>query len=232
MQTYTQSFGSAQTWRLDVPGRYFIIMAAAFAVNVRFFKGGRKLDLGDITNVLPGLEVGPLPDVKGDGIAFDRVEIDILVADTVQVGVGNGLVRYNRAQGSVLVTNPLANPLQVQDSGIGYGVAYVASSNLAAVTPTTILAAGGNANGVLVVAASLFSAAATLQYSTFLAKATAPANSVDGDPLLSWVCATGGANQSPQQLQRALRVAAGKGLHFISQIADVNTIRSALYTVL
>jgi len=97
MQTYTQTFAAAQSWELNVPGKYFTTLGCTNVINVKFFKAGKKLDLGDITGLLAGLEV--------QNIDFDRVVIDVTAADTITVGIGNGNARYNRAQGSVTITS-------------------------------------------------------------------------------------------------------------------------------
>ena len=104
MQTYTQTFAGAQTWTLNIPGKYFTTLACSNAINVRFFKGGKQLDLGQITGLLAGLEV-TLGNISDTVAAFDRVEVDVTGADTVTVGIGNGQARYNRSQGSVAITN-------------------------------------------------------------------------------------------------------------------------------
>lgn len=104
MQTYTQTFAGAQTWQLNVPGKYFATLTCTNPVNVRFYKGGKKLDLGDIQGLLAGLEV-VAGDVKDTENAFDRVEIDVTGADTVTVGIGNGQSRYNRINTNTTITN-------------------------------------------------------------------------------------------------------------------------------
>lgn len=88
MQTFSQTFTGAQTWTLNVPGRYFVTLASTNPVNVRFYKAGRMLDLGAINGLSAGLECFD--------IEFDKVEIDATAADTIQVGIGNGNARYNR----------------------------------------------------------------------------------------------------------------------------------------
>lgn len=104
MQTYTQTFSGAQTWVMNVVGKYFVLLGCTNACNVRFYKGGKKLDLGDITGLLAGLEC-TLGEVSDSEPAFTRVEIDVTAADTVQIGIGNGQTRYNRSQGNVAITN-------------------------------------------------------------------------------------------------------------------------------
>jgi hypothetical protein len=104
MQTFTQSFTGSTTWTLNVPGKYFTTLACSNPINVRFYHGGKQLDLGQISQLLAGLEV-TLGNIGDTEAAFDRIEIDVTGTDTVQVGIGNGQARYNRSQGSVAVTN-------------------------------------------------------------------------------------------------------------------------------
>jgi len=104
MQTYSQTFAGATTWEMNVSGNYFTTLECASAVNVRFYKGGKLLDLGEIRGLLAGLEV-TLGDIGAREAAFDRVQIDVQAGDTVKIGIGNGQARYNRSQGSVAVTS-------------------------------------------------------------------------------------------------------------------------------
>lgn len=102
MQTYSQTFTSATTWELNVSGKYFATLECTLPVNVRFYKGGKLLELGEIKGLLGGLEV-TLGDIADREAAFDRVQIDVQTGDTVKVGIGNGQARYNRGQASVNV---------------------------------------------------------------------------------------------------------------------------------
>lgn len=105
MQTFTQTFQNATTWELNVTGKYFTTISCSQPVSVRFFSGGKKLDLGDIKDLLAGLEV-ILGNISDEKPAFDRVQIDVKAGDTVQVGISNGQSRYNRANTSAnILTN-------------------------------------------------------------------------------------------------------------------------------
>lgn len=97
MQTIQQTFAAPTTWELNIGGQYFTTLACGYPVNVRFYKGGQLLDLGNIQGLLAGLEVS--------NINFDRVQIDVTAADTVMVGIGNGNARYNRQNAAVAVSS-------------------------------------------------------------------------------------------------------------------------------
>lgn len=104
MQTFSQTFTGSTTWTLNVTGKYFTTLMCTNAINVRFYLGGKQLDLGQISQLLAGLEV-TLGDIADIQPAFDRVEVDVTGPDTIQIGIGNGQARYNRSQGSVAITN-------------------------------------------------------------------------------------------------------------------------------
>ena len=101
MQTYQQTFASAKTWELNVSGSYFATLECTQTVNVRFYKGGTLLDLGEIKALAAGLEVTM---GIGGSAAFDRVQVDVKAGDTVKIGIGNGQARYNRGAATVTVS--------------------------------------------------------------------------------------------------------------------------------
>lgn len=96
MQTFAQTFAAPKTWELNVTGSYFTTLQCTNPINVRFYKGGQLLDLGDIRGLLAGLEVFE--------VKFDRLQIDVTAADTVQIGIGNGNARYNRQNITTTIT--------------------------------------------------------------------------------------------------------------------------------
>lgn len=107
MRTYQQTFAGAYTWKLNIPGRYFTLLSCAAAVNVRFYKGGQLLALGEINSVLAGIEV--LDPTLPQGVPlFDYLEIDIAGADTVKIGIGNGQARNSAGAVTVSGTVPIS----------------------------------------------------------------------------------------------------------------------------
>lgn len=103
MQTYSQTFATATTWELNTPGKYFATLECTKPVNVRFYQGGKLLDLGEIRGLMSGLEV-TLGEINNQAPAFDRVQIDVQAGDTVKIGIGNGQARYNRGAATVTVS--------------------------------------------------------------------------------------------------------------------------------
>lgn len=107
MQTFKQTFAANDTWELYVSGKYFTVLACTNPVAVRFFKGGKLLDLGQIENVPAGLEV-TLGEIGDHEFPFDRVQIDVTGPDTVTIGIGNGQARLNISKGQVEVISAKA----------------------------------------------------------------------------------------------------------------------------
>lgn len=244
MQTITQTFLIAQNnLQFNISGRYFTTLATNLGINVRFYKGGQKKTLGDIQALLAGLEVTFEVDDY-----FDRVEIDVLGADTISFGIGNGQARYNRSQGNVnIVGTPnvnLANiPHVIVDTlpkvkidAITYGSSYANNAALVANTAVQVFSAAANANGAIINSAQFSSVNATTQsQTTLLAKATAPANVTDGDAILiadDSSIGAGGVMSISGSLKNQILIPAGKALYFICANTETQGNRGVLYTLL
>lgn len=118
----------------------------------------------------------------------------------------------------------------ITESGANYGASYQSAATLAALTPDNIISAAGNVNGYVLWAAQYMGGNQSTNFSdakAFVAKATAPAFAVDGDTLaLSRIVAISGANVAYWcELQRTVRVAAGKRLDRISSLLEVAGIQ-------
>lgn len=237
MQTITQTVAGAQTLQFNINGKYFTILATTLGLNVRFYRGGKKLDLGDIKALLAGLEVS-----FDANDAFDRIEIDSLGADTFTIGLSNGQSRYNRSQGSVvitntpnvLITNPISNAVIMVNKGDNYGASSRSLTLLAANTPDTIFTAAANVNGAIIHSIQFYEYNATPSKPAFLAKATAPVSVIDGDAILSVdnFSLGGTAFICSGSLKNPLKIASGKGLFFITDVVQAHFNRSVLYTLL
>lgn len=240
MQTFVQTFAGVTTWQLNVAGSYFVTLQCTNPINVRLYRGGKKLDLGDMAGLMAGLEIGPLPPLDGFPFAFDRIEIDVTGADTIKVGIGNGQARYNRANGTVDINsfpagsaNVLINAAQVlqlirPEQSTGF---YAANSLMAANTPDTVFTPAANANGAIILYASLFSnSGATPFGASMIAKASAPATVIDGEIIIGG--RSQGGNVTVGDLQMPTYLAAGKGLYFISTTVETVSLRSCRYKLL
>lgn len=136
MQSYQQTFAANTTWGMNVPGSYYSTLECTLPVNVRFYKGGTLLDLGEIKGLMSGLEV----DFGRGGNAFDRVEIDVQAGDTVKIGIGNGQARYNRG----------ASTVTVSQNKTPQSASFLAQSKTVGLTSAALLAANANRQYLLV----------------------------------------------------------------------------------
>lgn len=135
---------------------------------------------------------------------------------------------------NVNVTNA---SLTVTETGTLYGASYKSNTLMAANTPDTVFAPAANVNGAIIWHAQFLTQNAATIGAGYLAKTAAPANITDGDLILSAEHASLiGANQMfGGTLPRPLKIAAGKGLYYLSTTAEVGaglTLRSVLYTLL
>lgn len=96
MQTYKQDIAAAASWRLGVPGSYFRLLGLTGPVDVQFLRHGTVIFTAG--QVLDGFWSKP------EG-GFDEVIITSASAQTVTLGITTGDAGYDRAAGSVAVTN-------------------------------------------------------------------------------------------------------------------------------
>lgn len=237
MQTYQQTFAGAQTWTLNVAGSYFTTLGTTLGVNVRLYRGGKKLDLGDMVGLLAGLEIGPLTPTDNFPFAFDRVEIDVAGADNIKVGIGNGAARYNRSNGTVDVNSlPQTAILQLIRPELQTG-SFNDVSVLVANTPITVFTPAANVNGAVLLSAEICAVDAAGQVQAFVTKASAPASPADGSMLLAARCTAMNASllSFSGQLPKEQIIAPGLGLYFISNAAlaaGANNQRAARFRLL
>lgn len=246
MQTFVQTFAANTTWVLNVPGKYFTTLQCTNPINVRFYLGGKQLDLGQISQLLAGLEV-TLGDIADTQAAFDRVELDITGPDTVSVGIGNGQARYNRSQGNVAVTNTVGVSLQAADMNTLNrpelpASSWVNNATVAANTPLTIFTPAANVNGALIYSMEstdglILTTGTDMLVQTFIAKSSPPTNVADGQVVAQSRTETrdGGTGMNYANIVREqpTRIAAGLGLYFISSRAgNAQNLRNCRYTLL
>lgn len=115
-----------------------------------------------------------------------------------------------------------------------YGASYRSINAQAANTPETVFSGAANLNGAIVHELSFahFNATA-LPIPAYLAKTSAPTTVIDGDGILSADSIFQGPNISCSgRLRAPVLIPPGKGLYYISDVAEVSCSRSCLYTLL
>jgi len=115
---------------------------------------------------------------------------------------------------------------------VRYGASYKANALMAANTPSQVVAPAANVNGVIIFAAGFMSAAATTVGYSLIAKASAPANCIDGDVLLMPSMYNSVTQIVSGQLMRPVFVPPGLGVYFIRGDAETVANRYALYSIL
>lgn len=130
MQTYRQAIGAGETWRLGVPGSYFRLLGLAGPVDVQFLRHGTVVFTAG--QVLDGFWSKPAG-------GFDEVMITSASAQTVSLGITTGDAGYDRAAGSVSVTN------QTPVNG-----AYVNAQNTVTNASGLLLSANANRRALIV----------------------------------------------------------------------------------
>lgn len=164
--------------------------------------------------------------IENTAQAGKRVRIFYGVDIDFQAGVNSSIA----ISGSVSVIS-LPNPHST------YGASYKSLTPTAALTPDTVFAPGANVNGAIVTTANFLSHnAGGPTLASFVAKSSAPASSIDGDVILSSDSFTllSGNYISTGSLKTPIFIPAGKGLYFITAVAESASysIRSVLYTLL
>lgn len=96
MQTYSQAIAAVGTWRLGVPGSYFRLLSLTGPVDVQFLRHGTVVFAAG--QVMDGFWSKPAG-------GFDEVIVTSASAQTVTLGITTGDAGYDRAAGSVSITN-------------------------------------------------------------------------------------------------------------------------------
>jgi hypothetical protein len=159
---------------------------------------------------------------------FYGVDIDFAPGVNAQVAItGNISVQPAGAPSTSL-------GLSVTPYGVIYQSSYKGESLLAANTPEQVFSAASNVNGAIVWSAEFIHSATSLSNgATFVAKNSGPTSIIDGDVIVSPTMIYPGATETfGGSLKNAVRIAAGKGLYFLNEVAATRSMRSCLYTLL
>lgn len=149
----------------------------------------------------------------------------------VWYGYGANIIPPNQDISQILST------VNVSELGTPYATAFSSATILAANTVQNVIAAGINVNGYRLVSANSVHRNATASggaYLSMLAKATAPASTVDGDVLAmaenSYTL--GVVSWGNLYLKRPMLVTSGKRLDWIASVAEDSSQRGCNYSLL
>lgn len=126
----------------------------------------------------------------------------------------------------------ISGNVSMVDAGEDYNGTFKSTSSLVGLTAEQVFSAATNTNGAIVFSAYGCAYNGGNQILALIAKAGAPATLIDGDVLASSIWAST-ASIANLQLLQPMKVAAGKGLYFISAMNDgVSPMRSCQYKLL
>lgn len=223
------------------PGDFFRILASAAPVDVRFYRQG--VEVGEALQVTEGYAE------RWRGLGFDRFIIASATTQTLQVvaRLGSDVFFDSPPVGdtSIISSVPLAldaaTLAALEADIVGLQSPLLPASNwnnggtMGANAPLTIFAAGSNPNGAILWSAGASDGVNGAMVQSFIAKATAPTGAADGDVIAQSTPCAGVSTTLYQRidLQQPRRIAAGRGLYFISSVAgSAGFMRHARYTLL
>lgn len=112
-----------------------------------------------------------------------------------------------------------------------YATSYNSNTIMAANAPQTIFTPAANVNGAIIHSAMNLSYGVSI-HGVILAKATAPTSVVDGEIIAMNHGHNNVGTLNALALNQPIKIAAGKGLYRISNVAEVIALASVLYTLL
>lgn len=235
MKTLKYVFAAGETKSINTPFLYFRVLQGQ-NLNFEFFSSS-------------GSKNGEIAQVVGAGYweVFDvmctRLDITSTINQTVQIAVSANKGGYDPT--TVTLTSDTLNPVftsvvntvVTQNKPLEYLASYKSNTALAANTPETVFTPAANLNGAVINRmefASWNSGGAASFYQAFIIKSSAPSSVIDGDivAMANHYFNTGTVVIISGKSEQQIKIPAGKGLYFISGIAETNALRSVLYTLL
>ncbi len=200
---YPFNLSAGQTLTLPIEGDYFRIQSATGAVDVTVDS------VGTLPDLLTGQGLKNVPfkrlTVKDKTGAANAVVILVAFDDFID----------NRTYG---VNDLSAGTLSTLRQPLAQTSFFSDQSGFTANTPITVFAPGSNLNGAVILSAELCEASATNFVISYLTKASAPANVLDGSVILT-ALPVGGVGSNvvySGRLPKEQFVAAGQGLYMIA----------------
>lgn len=216
MRTVSESYTANVSKSFNIAGKRLEILSAPGLVTVSL----QDANGIEITNGLASdIEAGSYM-VPDNG--FDRFVITSDTTGTVKflVSYGEGGTR------SVAGTVAVSGTVSTQETGLEYGASWYDNAANAANVPATIFTPAQNANGAIL-HQSFISSVNGGGVVNLVAKASAPTTVAQGDSMHLTV-----GDGAMRMNNQPIRIAAGKGLYYISSALETGGVRSALYTLL
>lgn len=231
IEILSATFAAGESRIFALTGQYFEIIDATFPVDVT---------LSDVYGAQRGLMRSAEASFNLKNTNFGVIQITSASAQTIRFAYGTGEAGTRRAAGAVSIVGTVPVDLIATDvDAIRRPEAGAANWNslatVAALTPLAVFTAAANTNGAIVWAAEACDANPASITQSFVAKATAPVSTVDGDVIaLSKVDIFAASVFCSLKLATPQRIAAGLGLFFISNSAGSAThqARMARFTLL
>lgn len=227
LQQYTYTIPANGSVQIPAANDNFIIQASTGALAVRGNTFGR------LRGVVAGQGLKNVP--------FDRLELfdESGAPNTVTLLMTPAEFVNQTFSGSVTVVSGVLTDAQLRAAPVPVRIGELAQawgnfSTDAANTAVNVFTAAANVNGAVILSAQASTIHAGFSVGSFLAKATAPANVLDGEIVAqSNGGSFGGSYYNAVDMQAPQRIAAGLGLWFITNAAaTANGLRSARFILL
>jgi hypothetical protein len=251
MRIISHVFAGAGTVDYNIGGRYLRLIQTASPVDIVPLDSGREMIEEKATAVEAGFATRPL-----DG--FDGFRLTSSVAQTVRLAVTSGSGSYDRLSGDVTILGGALTDAQLRASAVPvsgpltdaqlrataprvrpvceYTNSYVSDGAAAGPnTAYTIFTPAANANGAIVWNANYYSQnAAAPPKVVLVAHASAPGAIGTGDTLClsNYQTGSGATGIATLVLPHPVFIPAGKGLYFLTALAEAFGNRQALYSLL
>ena len=163
------------------------------------------------------------------GFALQAVFKQLKISNTAQPGL---FLRITSSVGERVI--PALGDMNISGSvttledALIFNASYKSSSGLAANTADVIFSPAANLNGAIVHRAQYISNQTASTAAALIAKNAAPANVLDGNPILAAISNGGGNSMST--LEKPILIPAGQGLYRISTNAENVAYAFVLYT--
>jgi hypothetical protein len=216
----------------DVSGKALLL-----PLNANFIYTDQKANSGFITlHFQDDTRSGNTPITFYPGMIVKFPFTQAILENTAQSGQTMRLiygVDLDFAPAGLFGTVTIAGTVNTQEQGYQYGAAYGSSAVLAANAASQVFAPASNVSGAIIHQLTGYSSSAAAPGLVALTKTgAAPAGALDGDVIQGAFTLTAGSAVTMQMLTGPIKIAAGKGLWFLSTVLETAALRSCLYTLL